>query len=342
MGRRPPQPLSYVAALAAIGVASLFTLEAAAHEGEHGHVHPEAEEAAGETAGPPGAVDAELAITAGDDGQPPPPPPESSGAEPGAAPPPAPPLDGPPDDGHGSWEPRSISDNDWRRSSKRPKAGESDGDWLDPSHFLFELRFGPYSPEVDEEFDGATPYADTFGDDARFYFGLELDWLPLHIPYVGSLGVGFGWGYTSSSGATTVASTGAEAGSETSLSIHPMHLSGILRLDGLLRRLRIPIVPYVKLGLGFGVWDASGPNGTSEVNGVTGEGTSLGLHTAIGGALALNAFDASAAVAMREETGIRYAYLYGEWMGANLDGIGDTPQMHVGTSTVVLGLALDF
>jgi hypothetical protein len=29
-------------------------------------------------------------------------------------------------------------------------------------------------------------------------------------------------------------------------------------------------------------------------------------------------------------------------MYANLDGVGSTPQMHVGTSTGVVGLALDF
>jgi hypothetical protein len=29
-------------------------------------------------------------------------------------------------------------------------------------------------------------------------------------------------------------------------------------------------------------------------------------------------------------------------MYANLDGVGSTPQMHVGTSTGVVGVALDF
>ncbi len=338
---RTLRPVSVGAALALLGasVSLADVARAVPHEGEGAHVHAEDEAPADTMADEPDAADFEKEPT----------------AEPGSAAPP--PGEEPARGGRGErervsngasgeaggdWEPRTIDDTDWRRSSTRPGRDDGESDWLDPTHFLFELRFGPYSPEVDEEFDGATSYADIFGDDARFYFGLELDWLPLHIPYVGSLGAAFGWGYTSSSGAAVVESTGAEAGSETSLSIHPMHVSGVLRLDGLLRRYRVPIVPYVKLGLGFGVWTASGPNGTSEVDGVSGEGTSLGLHTAIGGAIALNAFDASAAVAMREETGIRYAYLYGEWMGANLDGIGDTPQMHVGTSTVVLGLALDF
>ena len=43
---------------------------------------------------------------------------------------------------------------------------------------------------------------------------------------------------------------------------------------------------------------------------------------------------------LRETTGITNTYLFGEWMYANIDGIGSTPQLHAGTSTWVLGLAL--
>src|SRR5690606_14241088 len=68
-----------------------------------------------------------------------------------------------------------IPDTDWRRRSRR-RTEPPGGDVFQPGHFLFEMRFGAYSPEVDEEFDGAaTPYADFFGDTPNFYFGLELD-----------------------------------------------------------------------------------------------------------------------------------------------------------------------
>ena len=40
--------------------------------------------------------------------------------------------------------------------------------------------------------------------------------------------------------------------------------------------------------------------------------------------------------------GIGHLYLFGEWMNAMLDGLGSRPQLHVGTSTFVGGLALDF
>jgi hypothetical protein len=197
---------------------------------------------------------------------------------------------------------------------------------------------------VDEEFDGAaTPYADFFGTDPLFYFGMELDWLPIYLPYVVSLGPGFGWGVASTSAKTKLESDPSqEAESETGLTIFPMHLSAIARFDGPLRELNVPLVPYLKAGFGFSTWSISGPDGTASANGKSGEGSSYGLHLAIGGSVALNAFDPSTAMAMREDVGIRYAYLWGEWMWANLDGIGSTPQLHVGTSTAVFGLALDF
>jgi hypothetical protein len=239
---------------------------------------------------------------------------------------------------------RAIPDSSWRR---RAREGEpsSGAKYFDPLHFVIELRFGPYFPEVDEEFpdlpDEEKPYNKFFGDSPIFYFGLELDWLPLHIPYVASVGIGASWGYARAGGHTVVSDTGAEADSETHLNIFPMYIDGVIRVDGPLRELDIPVVPYLKLGLGAGAWSVSGPDGDTEADGRNGADTSLGLHVAVGGAVALNAFDPSSGMAMREATGIRYVYVYGEWMYANLDGIG-SESMHVGTQTAVFGIAADF
>jgi hypothetical protein len=237
------------------------------------------------------------------------------------------------------WRPKTLDDTTWRRSAyekeERERKDEEGMEWLEPAHILFELRFGPYSPEVDEEFGGNGPYTEFFGSDPLFYFGLELDWLPLHIPYVGSIGAGFGWGFTEASGKAKD-DAGADVESDTDLTIFPMHVSAVLRLDGPIRKWNVPIIPYAKVGLGFAVWEASGPGSEG------GEGTSAGLHLALGGALALNTFDKEAALRMRESTGIRYASIYGEWMWANLDGLGSEEVLHVGTSTVIIGLSLDF
>ncbi|AGP35272.1 MXAN_2562 family outer membrane beta-barrel protein [Sorangium cellulosum] len=230
--------------------------------------------------------------------------------------------------------------SDWRQHDRARILREER--YASPQSFAFELRFAPYSPEIDEEFSGAGPYEGTFGDGAQFYFGMELDWLPLRIPYVGAIGPGLGWGYTSTSAKAFEAgsATRAEA-EETSLTVMPMHVSAVLRGDELMRRTGVPIVPYAKAGLGMGLWFTSSGPGTADVDGVRGEGITWGTHLALGAMLALNWMDRRASSQLDETTGINHTYFFGEWMYANLDGLGSSPQMHVGTSTWVLGLALD-
>ena len=235
-----------------------------------------------------------------------------------------------------------IYDNDWRQSQPKGEEPANGWAWFNPEHFALELRFGPYWPEVDEEF-GASPgpYEQTFGTDARFYFGLELDWLPFRIPYVGAIGPSFGWGYTRSAGEGVLVRTGEPAG-ETSLIILPMHVSGVLRADYMLREWGVPVVPYLKAGLGMGLWTASGSDDVSEVDGDKGRGTSFGLHFAVGGALSVTALDPEAKASIQADTPVLNAFLFGEWMYLNLDGIGSHPQMHVGTSTVVVGIGIEW
>jgi hypothetical protein len=237
-----------------------------------------------------------------------------------------------------------IPNNDWRQTS-RPRQAHPD------AQAFVELRFGPYWPQVDDEPGlSGTPFADAFGTDPQFYFGLEADWVPLRIPYLGALGPGFGWGYTWASGKARV--SGCEGSTEscassddTSLSIHPMHASLVLRADELMRRTGIPLVPYAKGGFGFGYWVASSTTGTSEVveSGATisGEGVSMGTHLALGGMFSLGWLDGSSEAMLRDGSGLGHAYLFGEWMNASLGTVGEGG-MRIGSSTFVTGLAADF
>lgn len=239
--------------------------------------------------------------------------------------------------------PSNLPREDWRRSQRRGGTEEEGDPWFDPSHFYFELRFGTYQPQVDDT-PGLTSnvYERFFGTSPLFHFGLELDWLPLYIPWVGSLGPGLGWGFSeATAGAFTAAGTQSDT-AETSLTIFPFHASAVFRIDGLLREASIPIVPYGKFGFGWALWEIDSPSGTAEVDGVMAKGTSYGLHYALGGALALNGFDRTAAIHMREETGIRYAYVFAEWYNQDLGLFGPEDQLYVGTSSAVFGLALEF
>ncbi len=65
------------------------------------------------------------------------------------------------------------------------------------------------------------------------------------------------------------------------------------------------------------------------------------LCFAVGGMLGLNWLDRRSGTMARETTGIDHAYLFGEWMYNKLDYGFGKDGMHIGTSSWVVGIALD-
>jgi hypothetical protein len=176
------------------------------------------------------------------------------------------------------------------------------------------------------------PYATAFGADNKpLYLGLEFDWQVLRIPMVGTLGPGFGWGYTKSSGTATYVNTGLPSPERTALTIMPMYAVGVLRIDVLARETAIPLVAYGKAGLGYGLWWSGNDVAT------LGKGHTWGTHFALGGMLLLDAFDEHGATELDNGFGINNTYFYVEWMLANLSGFGgsnDLSIMNIGGSWV--------
>jgi hypothetical protein len=233
----------------------------------------------------------------------------------------------------------------WRQQNRSDAVAANIGS---PQYFAFELRFGPYWPQVDNQFsEEKGPYEKVFGTGPQFYFGLEADFLPLRIPYVGLLGPGLGWGYTSTSAEAKIVSTGKPSGQDTSLSIMPMYAVAVLRVDEIMRRTWVPLVPYVKIGLGFALWKTTEGSSTSTYlsedgnTRYTGASNSAGLQLALGGMLSLNFLDPRSAARLDASTGVNHIYLFGEWMNSRLNGLGSRAALRVGTSTFVGGLALD-
>jgi hypothetical protein len=232
---------------------------------------------------------------------------------------------------------QSMETRDYRRIDRPMRAT--------PQTFAFELRLGTYQPRIDQEFSGGVgPYEKVFGGDKRFYFGLEVDWQALRIPYLGTLGPGLSWGYVSTSSNAKISSTGADSAETTSLSIMPMTLAAVLRIDVFAREIGIPLVPYGKAGLGFGLWNSSNESGTSVRDGVDGKGHSSGTHFALGGMFLLDTLDPGSALKFDEEVGVNNSYVYFEWMWSDLGTglIEKNDQMRIGTSSWVTGIALEF
>lgn len=212
-----------------------------------------------------------------------------------------------------------------------------------PQTMAFEVRLGPYLPNVDDEFNGATPFADTFGDDTRWLVGLELDWQLLRIPHFGTLGPGVGWGYTKANADAPLAGQDGRSEQSTSLTVMPFYAVGVLRVDTFARDYGIPLVPYGKAGLGYALWwSGSGEITARDDNDRVGRGASYGFQYSLGGMLLLDWLDEESAVQMDTTSGVNNSYIFLEWYVSDLSGFGSGDRMQVGDNTWMTGLAFEF
>lgn len=234
---------------------------------------------------------------------------------------------------------------------KRHRPAES------PQHFAAEVRFSPFTPDIDSDPSlTGRPFATAFGTctgtpptcdtSPRVLVSVELDWQALRIPHVGSLGPGLGAGYTTMSAQaqfTTLHNGSSTSGETTSLDIYPFYAVAVLRADGLWRDFGVPLVPYAKLGFGYALWRASNTLGTSSAGGVAGKGHTVGTELALGLGLNLNVFDQYAAKNFDDSMGVNNTYLFAEWTRAALTGLGSqTNALRVGGTSWTFGLAFEF
>ncbi len=210
-------------------------------------------------------------------------------------------------------------------------------------NFALELRFSPYYPNVDKEpgLQGE-PFKQSFGDKPRLYIGLEFDWQTFRIPYVGTIGPGLGVGRVSMS-RPAITTTGRKSGDEYGLTIYPLYLSAVLRVDTFWRGAGFPLVPYGKIGGAVGFWDATNSTGTARSSdGLKGSGMTLGTHFAGGLGIPLDFLDSGSSRNMDNAAGINNTYLYAEYYWLNLNGLGQDKALYVGTNTWAAGLAFEF
>jgi hypothetical protein len=209
-------------------------------------------------------------------------------------------------------------------------------------NFALEFRFGPYLPDVDKE-PGlkGTPFKNSFGTGDRIYLGLEFDWQMYRIPGIGTIGPAFQVGRVEM-GRDAVTITGRKSGDSYSLTVYPLVLDAVLRADILWRAVGIPIVPYAKLGMALGIWNASNSGGTAHADGAAGNGGSWGPAFTGGVAFPLNFFDYGASRGMDNSTGINTTNLFVEYDLVDINGLGQSHPLYVGDNTWVAGMMFEF
>jgi len=215
-----------------------------------------------------------------------------------------------------------------------------------PQHFAFELKFGPYKPDVDSEFpaqSGQHPYQDFFGTGRKLMTTMEFQWEI--IRHVGTAALGLGLGYFKETGNNVKGDgSGMVTADTSSLRLLPFSLSAIYRFDLAYERLRIPLVPYGKLGFDYVYWTVTNGNGEvpDDARGGRGQGGTLGWHATVGLSLVLDVFDQGAANQFDQEMGINHTHLFFEFTHVDASGLGASNRLHVGDSTWNAGIMFEF
>jgi hypothetical protein len=210
--------------------------------------------------------------------------------------------------------------------------------------FAFELRFGPYMPDVDSEFDGTrTPYTDFYGNGAHLMTQIELDYEIWHR--FGTIAAGVGLGYFSVTGTSPVASgTGLPSGDKSTFKVIPLSASAIYRFDYFLEQRKFPLVPFAKAGLDWAYWQITDGNDEIATDGRGGRarGGTLGWHAAVGVAFVLDFFDPDAARDFDSDLGVNHTSLVFQYTHADISGLGMSNRLHVGDDNWSLGLMFQF
>jgi hypothetical protein len=229
-----------------------------------------------------------------------------------------------------------------------------------PQRFALELKFGPYVPDVDRGYggDGDGPYKTVFGetdangnviDDPRpgLFSVLGFEWQFDHLG--GPFLLGTTVGYFRDTADAIVADPAPDgpirsSADQTGFNVVPLSLLLGYRFELLADRFRVPIVPYARGGISYGIWWSTDGNGDVSENseGDRARGGSVGWEANFGGMLRLDFIERGASNDLDRATGINHTYLFGEYRLSRLDGFGQGRRMSVGDDTWLLGLAIEF
>lgn len=209
------------------------------------------------------------------------------------------------------------------------------------------IRLGPYKPSIDAKFDSDPgPYERTFK--ARAYmFAVDLHrvWNVAR----GQLGIGGTAGYFTNSALAFQDNTDPgdpnrprATGNLTRFSMVPLELTAIYRASIFDDEMGVPVVPYLRGGVGYDIWWSRAPSGDLSMAGSDRAlGASIGLVAAAGIAVRAERIDGDAARSM-QDSGLEHAGFFAEVEGSWIDGFGNDQRLSLGDVTWFGGINFEF
>lgn len=215
-----------------------------------------------------------------------------------------------------------------------------------PKSHSFELKFGIYTPQIDEG-ESTTAYGRAFGGDAMFMTRIEYDYQ--FWKGFGSLAIGGEFGYAQVSGFGVAHDSDLDTQDETALHMFPFSISLVYHFDVLATRYQVPLVPYVKVGFDYYVWwVTNGLGDTAEYQAedsttlFEGAGGTFGWHVQAGIKLLLDFLAPQMAQTFDNEVGVNNTYLFAEMLYADVSDFGSDSSWQLGDLTALFGVAFEF
>jgi hypothetical protein len=211
-----------------------------------------------------------------------------------------------------------------------------------PIHGVTEIKLGGYYPAIDDEFGGAGPFADYFGEDWLWY--AEMEWDVYLFQRFGKTGLAGHIGYSSVTGNVKQQGDAAATSKlgETSFRILPLRVSGVYRYDYSAIHHGFPLVPVVKAGLDYYLWRVTDAGGkTASAGDAGGSGGRLGWHAAFALHVLLDVVDPGTAATFDMNWGVNNSYFFAEYMITRIDGFGGEG-LDLSDDMWMFGLAFEF
>lgn len=214
-----------------------------------------------------------------------------------------------------------------------------------------DLHFGPYYPNIDQEFDGSEqPFEDTFGSNNRVM--AQLDALYYVWKRHGKLGFGATLGYVRFNGDAQIQGGGSNGGDsggddvnlqeETRFNVFPLGLIGAYRWDYPSEQWGIPLAARAEVGLDYYLWRIADESGSTIDSGnLNGSGGTPGGHLTLRGELLLDWIDPKSAAQFDYSWGVNNTYFFWEYTFSRVrdfDGEG----FRLGDNFWRMGLAFEF
>jgi hypothetical protein len=225
-----------------------------------------------------------------------------------------------------------------------PATSFADDEWATPITSLVEVRLSPFSPAIDDEFEGQGPYAAVF--DNRAPYGLEIEYDRQVYRGIGSFAIGLHAGWTRVKGAA-LAADGTDSPDDTRLLTFPLRLSAVYRFDWLQSRFNVPFVLAFKVGLDSVLWSVRGEDGVADWqdadgNDYVGRGMTNGWHAGVGVHLNLDWFAPGMARSFDVNAGVNNTYLFAEYLMTSINDFGGAESWDLSESKAVFGIAFEF